>query len=457
MIVRANASGVQAGHQSWLIQFIRRFAFAMLLLGSLGGVAPQQAFAQAAPAPDLPYGAPGAPELPAPAPEVEQVEAKLNVPAVLEKVYLAIRNVFQNAQMPEGSGLKIVLSLFTMGIAIGGIKIAGGMDLVDAAVDFVKFSMLASFAAACVTESAWLSSLTGGAGGTIGEVIKSGFSGLVKTLVPDMAGGGPLALAGSFMEAAFRLTQVQVIPKNIAGDGIAIVLFIASNWIPMVVAVLFLVFTILAFALAGALVVGEVLFGQLSMDLAIVLAPLLAPWVLFKPMSFLFDAWLRTLLIGGMTYVVGALLAKAANSFAVEMVKASESFTDFTMFTLDSVAAVYGGMFLMSLIFLILCERVSRLAAGLISGGAVASIGITGMRSAIGATSASSGVGGANRTAAGGGGGGGGSASKAAPGAAKGGRGRMEGAGHAAGAALRRGVERAVAGPLVGPPKPKGK
>jgi hypothetical protein len=40
-----------------------------------------------------------------------------------------------------------------------------------------------------------------------------------------------------------------------------------------------------------------------------------APWIMFAPTSFLFDAWLKTLLASGMAYFVASLVAKGADGF----------------------------------------------------------------------------------------------------------------------------------------------
>lgn len=316
------------------------------------------------------------------------VAASFDAMNALTQVFQLLQGVFKNIGISASTGVNTIIALYTIGIAIGGIKIAGGMDLVEAVIEWVKLSLLASFALAAIMQMPWLQSMTG-TQGTLGQVVQSAFISLGNQVFGSGGSdGGALKAAGTFMQTIFRLLDVQLMPSELTGDWDKFV-FLATNAHSAIAAVLMLFGTAVAMAVAGAIVVGEVFFALLSMDLAVAMAPLLVPWVMFKPLSFLFDAWLRTILVGGMTYVVASLIARGADAFANAMVAMSQGAFGKTGETVSfsSVAVAYSGMLLSALVFVFIAMKVNSLASTLISGSGVSGIGIAGFRQAVGGVS----------------------------------------------------------------------
>jgi hypothetical protein len=128
---------------------------------------------------------------------------------------------------------------------------------------------------------------------------------------------------------------------------------------------------ILLIMLCGALGVAAVLVAKFQIALAIGLAPLLIPWIVFKPTEFLFSGWLSFLLKAGFGMVgvlaVGSVVTAGARSMA-SMIS--------SMPTNDEGTMTYAAMAGMSIIFAFLMAKAADIGAGVISGSASGISGI---------------------------------------------------------------------------------
>jgi len=133
-------------------------------------------------------------------------------------------------------------------------------------------------------------------------------------------------------------------------------------------------------AIGAAVGLGTIFMAKFQIALAIALAPVMIPWLMFKPTEFLFSGWLTFLLKGGFVLVAvsavsGAISASVAglNTIAAGSVAGIDS------------AMTYGAIALMALLFAFLLLKSADIGAGVISGGVT---GVSGMGRVIGGAGA---------------------------------------------------------------------
>ena len=317
------------------------------------------------------------PAFAADAAQVEPKTLEFSAGTALANMFKEIKGIF-NPEISASIGKRIVVAFLVMGIVIGGVQIMGGMDVVEALVRYVKFGALGLLAIACFSPVGWLG------GETLGTLLRSVFIDTGLAVLTESK-DPPVYMAFRFMEVFDAAVSVPVIPPHIS-DWTDRVGFILANPISTLVAMIMVVLASVTLLLAGMIVIGEIFMASITMDLAIALAPILTPWIMWRPTSFLFDAWLKTILISGMAFMIAALMGKGALAFVGEAakiapaagVKAGESYTIY------SIIPSYGGFFLLSLVFLFLATRVSSLAGGLIRGGILSGVSIQEFRQGVG-------------------------------------------------------------------------
>jgi len=334
-------------------------ALALIVIGVIGLWAPDVMAA----------GAPGT--------EVGDMGEGRNVAIMLENMLNGLTAAF-TPDISAAIGRTIVMSFVTMAIVWGGVQIVGGMDFVEAVVRLVKLVALAAVAMATFEPVPWLGGMS------LGAAVQKMFmdaAGLEKAL-----GNPAVAIAGKFLEVIFKMLDFNIMPPTLTGTWDKID-WIVSNPVHAIVGTLEVFGSVIAMGVAAALVVGEVFMADITMKLAIALAPVLAPWIMFAPTSFLFDAWLKTLLASGMAYFVASLVAKGADGFTAAAAAAVAGLSGAT-YSITSVMAVFGGLFLVSLIFVFVAGKVTDLAARLIAGGVLSGVSIQAFRQGVGALAA---------------------------------------------------------------------
>jgi len=355
----------------------------------------------------------------------------------LSKMFAALQETFR-PKISSGIGVSIVTAFMALGIVLGAIQIIGGMDFVEAVVRYCKLGALAMLALACFQAVPWLG------GESLGQFIRGQFIDGGAALFAESK-DPPVYLSFQFMKVFDQALSVNVIPKDIT-SWYGKLGFILENPISTAMALLMVGLSAVVLALSGALVVAEVFLAAISMDLALALTPVLAPWIMWRPTSFLFDAWLKTLLGSGMAFLVASLIGKGALAFAAQAGTIADTLQAGKTYTMASVAAAYGGFLLLSLVFLFLAVRVTRLATSMVSGGVLGGFSMNEFRQGVGGLNALGSRGGsAARGAAAAGGGAVGGAAGAVKGRAAG-TGAWSGmrAGAAAGAARASAVVKAL-------------
>lgn len=122
----------------------------------------------------------------------------------------------------------------------------------------------------------------------------------------------------------------------------------------------------------AALAVAALLTAKFQIALAIGLAPLLIPWLVFKPTEFLFSGWLSFLLKAGFGLVGVLAVGAVVSDGAVAMSSMISS-----MPTSDEGVLTFAAMAGMSIIFAFLMLKASDIGSGVISGSATGIGGIS--------------------------------------------------------------------------------
>lgn len=115
----------------------------------------------------------------------------------------------------------------------------------------------------------------------------------------------------------------------------------------------------------GALGCATIMLAQMAGALGALLAPVLIPWGIWAPTSFLFTGWLRYMITSGLqivvTYAIGAMVAGIASRFIEPgAISAPSSPTE--------ALGMAGGLLLFAMISLMFMMKAAELASGLVSG-----------------------------------------------------------------------------------------
>jgi type IV secretion system protein TrbL len=276
---------------------------------------------------------------------------------------------------------------------------------------------------------ATLKSMAGGRGlgELVGEWIPIFFGFGVVTLFLDKAAGGLIvstmdgigaAIGGgnmSSLEAAIR-TSAEPVFRAIAavinqpritdgagagGEGgvLGFVATIAASGASMVMGAIAKVVTAFILVMAGVVMVAHIIMAYISTRLVLALAPVMVPFLLFKPMSWLFESWLRFLLGACMLKIVVAFLLNVVAGLLSGMSEHaqslySESYRVTAIETLHVDILMLGMTMVFALLAMLLLMQAPGIAAGLLAGsaGQAGFSGIRGLTHATAARVASSGT-----------------------------------------------------------------
>lgn len=192
--------------------------------------------------------------------------------------------------------------------------------------------------------------------GKLPGIIDSSIS-AISTLFGGSGTSPEMSIAKSLLGAA-----VSVWNAESSDSGI---LSLAGSPLVSLAMLLLRLIVIALIVIAAALGVAAVLVAKFQMALAVALAPLLIPWIVFKPTEFLFSGWLSFFLKAGFGLVGVFAVATLVSSGAAQMVSLIST-------TPRGVGGVmtYAAMAGMSVIFTYLMLKGSDIGEGLISGSA---------------------------------------------------------------------------------------
>jgi type IV secretory pathway VirB6-like protein len=120
---------------------------------------------------------------------------------------------------------------------------------------------------------------------------------------------------------------------------------------------------VIVILVAGAIFIAQFLISQILIKLALIIMPVMIPWMIFNKTEFLFDGWLRFFLSAGMQKVVGAFffsITLAMLEGAATIAAASQSPA--------GALGTYALVLILCIVAAWLMLQIPQIAAGLISG-----------------------------------------------------------------------------------------
>ncbi len=201
-------------------------------------------------------------------------------------------------------------------------------------------------------------------------------------------GGGSMASLSSALQVIAQpvfsaITTVTQMESSAIVDG-----WSPSTYLPAGVSLLggivAKLLTVLFLVIAAVVGMGTVVMSFVSLSLVLALAPIMVPFFMFKPLSWIFDSWLRFFLGACMMKIVlafvltaaGALLA-ALSTVNAQMVAEAAQATATEKMAVDLL--MHAVMMILSLLASLLLLQVPSIATGLLSGSA-GSTGFNGIR-----------------------------------------------------------------------------
>lgn len=155
--------------------------------------------------------------------------------------------------------------------------------------------------------------------------------------------------------------------------------FSPSTWVPFATAsigtIITKAITVIFLLISSVIGMATVIMSFISLQLVLFLAPVMVPFLMFKPMSWLFDSWLRFLLGACMMKIVLAFMLIAAagvlgamGGVQAELAKAAETASPSDQAVADLL--LHAVMMIFALLSTLLIMQVPSIATGILSGGA---------------------------------------------------------------------------------------
>lgn len=139
---------------------------------------------------------------------------------------------------------------------------------------------------------------------------------------------------------------------------------LASQAFAGIANLIFRCFIALGIVLCALLYVGQLLFSQVLVNIALLVAPLMVPWLLWESTSFLFNSWLKFMIVAGVQKIVGALLFGMTYGLVAKVTTLASSATA----TTEMNFYLYASAFLIVGLMAFLMVQSASIANGLISG-----------------------------------------------------------------------------------------
>ena len=155
--------------------------------------------------------------------------------------------------------------------------------------------------------------------------------------------------------------------------------FSPSTWVPALAAnlgtLITKLITVVFLLIAAVAGMATVIMSFISLKLVLFMAPVMVPFIMFKPMTWLFDSWLRFLLGACMMKIVLAFMLLAAQAIlgAMALVQAQMAAAAANVDPSAAMIAdlfVHAMMMIFALLSTLLLMQVPAIATGLLSGSA---------------------------------------------------------------------------------------
>lgn len=184
-----------------------------------------------------------------------------------------------------------------------------------------------------------------------------GGAAVVSRAVSGNVHEGPAAIQGvqRILDAAFMLWEHSDVG---IGSMLEPVTVLCTLLFKLAVALLLL--------LCGCIYLGIYLMSMILLSIAFALGPVFLPWLLLRPASFLFDAWLRFTLVAALYQVVGILVVTLVSRMHEPMMEGMGSAIDTASGTFNFY--YFAAAFLLSGVSAMLMLQVPSIANALVSG-----------------------------------------------------------------------------------------
>ena len=263
------------------------------------------------------------------------------------------------------AGLVIAGGLASIGVVQRGAAYALG-GRVDAA-GLMNYLLKTAFVLGLL--AFWNNELPG-TGGSIPQLIAGQGAWLIETML-STALGDMLARIGTIWESFTNASLSGQIWTAVGalftgGAGIAIYMLLGPA----------LAVSLVALAI-GTLAAGiaQVVWAGVAISICVMLGPVLVPWLLWKPMEFLFWGWLKTVITYSLYGAVAVAVIRTFMDALLLQVEAVVSTTDWASGGAQLVASAVTA-FLLAITALTGMIKVPALANGLVSGSGAAGSGI---------------------------------------------------------------------------------
>lgn len=278
-------------------------------------------------------------------------------------------------------GFKLIWVFSIGGVCLAGLKVVlGASDMMGLFVDLLKIGVIGAISMSAFHPTP-ASDYIFGSGVTLGDFIANGFF--------SLSGVDPGSFIASTAGAWFRtigaVWSLPVVPPSV--DGWAVLFWVIGNIIDILFVLGMKVLVTVAMVALGVLTMGHMLMGKLQIALALYLAPLLAPFLMFGPFNHLFDGWIRSIISGGMTIFVGTLFARGGLAFVesidglFKMLPMGSMLEVF--FAPTEVNLIYLGLLFGTILFILVALRLDSLASAVLSGSGVRGFSFNDMKSAL--------------------------------------------------------------------------
>ena len=151
----------------------------------------------------------------------------------------------------------------------------------------------------------------------------------------------------------------------------ALVIAVAQNVLASLSSMVFGLFFTICFLVVAAVCFAQVLWAQVAISILIYLGPVMIPWLVWKPMAFLFWGWFKAL----WTYSLYSIIAAAVlRVFAALSVSVIESVNESFISGADPVSGPETGPFLLAIVPLLVAAlmaalKVPELASAIVGSG----------------------------------------------------------------------------------------
>lgn len=207
------------------------------------------------------------------------------------------------------------------------------------------------------------------------------------------AGADPIFRAISAVVDQPRVTSA----ADSGGSMLGVLSWMGASLASLVMAAGAKIVTAFVLVLAGVVMCAHVIMGFIGVQLVLALAPVMVPFLLFRPLSWLFESWLKFLLGACMLKIVVAFLLNVAAGLLTAMSGLAQTYYTEAQGaaaseTFATDVLLLGLMLVFALLATLLLAQAPSIASGLLSGSA-GSMGFGGLRGVSGGL-ANRGVGG---------------------------------------------------------------